>query len=166
MYIKMVGDATKYQGTLENVGSHLIKVSGLIQHTSGFQLYLDNDVLVGDYSDYIYPYNDPNLGEGVFEYSDNNMVYEEVEAPTREEQEEKKIQSVITKTVGEDIYSLTEQITDITNLLTPIYEALLELQDKLNVESEEVEEEKVEQEQEANVIEENEEENVEEEEGE
>lgn len=161
MYIKMVGDATKYQGTLENVGSHLIKVSGLIQHTSGFQLYLDNDVLVGDYSDYIYPYNNPNLGEGVFEYSNNNMVYEEVEAPTREEQEEKKIQSVITKTVGEDIYSLTEQIADITNLLTPIYEALLELQDKLHVESEEEEEEKVEQE--ANVEEENVEENVEEE---
>ena len=153
MYIKMVGDATKYQGTLENVGSHLIKVSGLIQHTSGFQLYLDNDVLVGDYSDYIYPYNDPNLGEGVFEYSNNNMVYEEIEAPTREEQEEKKIQSVITKTVSEDIYSLTEQIADITSLLTPIYEALLELQEKLNVESEEVEEEKVEQE--ANVEEEN-----------
>ena len=78
MYIKIVGDTTKYQGKLERVGLHLIKVSGLIQHTSGFRLYLDNDVLVGDYSTFVYPYLNPNLGEGIYMYSDNNLSYQNI----------------------------------------------------------------------------------------
>ena len=129
MYIKIVGDTTKYQGVLENVGSHLIKVSGLIQHTSGFQLFLDDDTLIGDYSDYIYPYNDPNLGEGVYEYSDNNLSYEEFEAPTKEEQEQQKIESIITKSVGQDIASLKARVDELTDVVASLYEVILELQD-------------------------------------
>lgn len=128
MYIKIVGDTTKYQGVLENVGSHLIKVSGLIQHTSGFQLFLDDDTLIGDYSDYIYPYNDPNLGEGVYEYSDNNLSYEEFEAPTKAEQEQQKIESIITKSVGQDIASLKARVDELTDAVASLYEAVLELQ--------------------------------------
>ena len=136
MYIKIVGDTTKYQGTLENMGNHLIKVSGLIQHTSGFQLFLDNDVLVGDYSNYIYPYDDPNLGEGVYEYSDNNMSYAEIEAPVKEEQEIQKIESVIAKTVGEDVTRLKERIAELTDIVTSLYETILELQEVSNSQDE------------------------------
>lgn len=132
MYIKIVGDATKYQGTLERIGLHLIKVSGLIQHTSGFRLYLDNDILVGDYSKFIYPYNDPNLGEGVYEYSDNNMDYEEEEKkPSKEEQERQKIEKIINQTVGEDITNLSEQITEFSNILAPMYEVILDIQNSI-----------------------------------
>ena len=137
MYIKIVGDTTKYQGVLENVGSHLIKVSGLIQHTSGFQLFLDDDTLIGDYSDYIYPYNDPNLGEGVYEYSDNNLSYEEFEAPTKEEQEQQKIKSIITKSVGQDIASLKARVDELTDAVASLYEAILELQNAPTEETEE-----------------------------
>ena len=132
MYIKIVGDTTKYQGTLERIGLHLIKVSGLIQHTSGFRLYLDNDVLVGDYSTFVYPYLDPNLGEGVYEYSDNNMDYEEEsQKPDKEEQERQKIQTIIHETIDSDINSLVQQTIEVTNTLAPMYEVILEIQDAL-----------------------------------
>ena len=137
MYIKMVGDTAKYQGTLERVGLHLIKVSGLIQHTSGFRLYLDNDVLVGDYSTFVYPYLNPNLGEGVYEYSDNNMDYEEEEKPSDEEKERQKIEEIITEKVGGDIELLTQQMIEMSNILAPMYEVILEIQDALNPQDEE-----------------------------
>lgn len=132
MYIKIVGDTAKYQGTLERVGLHLIKVSGLIQHTSGFRLYLDNDILVGDYSTFVYPYLNPNLGEGVYEYSDNNMDYEEEEKPSDEEKERQKIEKIITEKVGGDIELLTQQMIEMSNILAPMYEVILEIQDTLN----------------------------------
>lgn len=132
MYIKIVGDTTKYQGKLERVGLHLIKVSGLVQHTSGFRLYLDNDVLVGDYSTFTYPYLDPNLGAGIYMYSDNNLDYEEdVIKPSKEEEERKKIEDVITKMVSADISSLSNQINDISEMLLPMYEVILDIQDAL-----------------------------------
>ena len=131
MYIKIVGDTTKYQGTLERVDLHLIKVSGLTQHTSGFRLYLDNDVLVGDYSTFVYPYLNPNLGEGVYEYSDNNMEYEDFEQPTQEEKERQKIESIIEQKVGSDIASLAQQMVEVSNILAPMYEVILEIQEAL-----------------------------------
>lgn len=128
MYIQIVGDTTKYQGNLERIGLHLIKVSGLVQHTSGFRLYLDNGVLVGDYSEFVYPYIDPNLGEGVYEYSDNNLSYEEFEAPIKEEQEKQKIESIITQSVGQDIDSLKAKVDELTDVVASLYETILELQ--------------------------------------
>jgi hypothetical protein len=137
MYIKMVGDTTKYHGALERMGDHLIKVSGLIQHTSGFRLYQDNDVLIGDYSTFVYPYLDPNLGEGVYEYSDNNMDYEkESTKPSKEEEERKKIENIILNTVGGDINSLTQQMSDIVNILTPMYEVILDIQEAIQPQDE------------------------------
>ena len=131
MYIKIVGDTTKYQGKLERIGLHLIKVSGLIQHTSGFRLYLDNDVLVGDYSTFVYPYLDPNLGEGVFEYSDNNMQYDDKDIPSKEEQERQKIENIIAEKVSGDICLLSQQMIELSNILAPMYEVILEIQDIL-----------------------------------
>ena len=132
MYIRIVGDTTKYQGKLERIGLHLIKVSGLIQHESGFRLYLDNDVMVGDYSNFVYPYLDPNLGEGVFMYSDNNMDYEEESTkPSKEEQKQKEIEGIVLKTVGADINALAQQCIAINDSLLPMYEVLLEIQEAL-----------------------------------
>jgi hypothetical protein len=53
----------------------MIKVIGLIQDLSGFQLYSDSQELIGDYSTYVYEYDNPNLGENIFEYTDNGAVY-------------------------------------------------------------------------------------------
>lgn len=132
MYIRIVGDTTKYQGKLERIGLHLIKVSGLIQHESGFRLYLDNDVMVGDYSNFVYPYLDPNLGEGVFMYSDNNMDYEEESTkPSKEEQKQKEIEGIVLKTVGADINALAQQCIAINDSLLPMYEVLLEIQEAI-----------------------------------
>lgn len=131
MYIKIVGDTTKYQGKLERMGLHLIKVSGLIQHTSGFRLYTDNDILVGDYSQFVYPYLDPTLGEGVYEYSDNDMSYDDEEQPSKDEQERQKIEDIIEKKVGGDIASLSQQLIEVSNILAPMYEVILEIQEAL-----------------------------------
>lgn len=137
MYIKIVGDTTKYQGKLERVGLHLIKVSGLVQHTSGFRLYLDNDVLVGDYSTFVYPYLDPNLGAGIYMYSDNNLNYEEdTIKPSKEEEERKKIEDVITKMVSADINTLSNQLNDISEMLLPMYEVILDIQNALQPQEE------------------------------
>lgn len=138
MYIRVVGDTTKYQGKLERIGLHLIKVSGLVQHESGFRLYLDNDVMVGDYSKFVYPYLDPDLGEGVFMYSDNNMDYEEESTkPSKEEQKKKEIEGVVIKTVGDDINALAQQCIAINESLLPMYEVLLEIQAALIPQDEE-----------------------------
>lgn len=142
MFIRIVGDTTKYQGKLERIGLHLIKVSGLIQHKSGFRLYLDNDIMVGDYSKFIYPYEDPNLGEGVYMYSDNNLVYEEeVNKPTIEEKKERKVKDIITKTVGNDITLLSQQVNETNDMLIAMYDVLSEIQAALVPSEEEGEEE-------------------------
>lgn len=136
MYIKIVGDTAKYQGSIERVNAHLIKVSGLIKHTSGFRIYLDNDTLIGDYSTFVYPYEDPNLGEGIYEYSDNNMNYEEEsQKPSKEEQERQKIENIISKTVGDEIAILTQQMIELSNIITPMYEVILDIQDTIKPQS-------------------------------
>lgn len=140
MFIRIVGDTTKYKGKLERIGLHLIKVSGLIQHESGFRLYLDNDVMIGDYSKFIYPYEDPNLGEGVYMYSDNNLVYEEeVNKPTIEEEKERKVKDIIIKTVGDDVTLLSQQVNETNDMLIAMYGILSEIQAAL-IPSEEEEE--------------------------
>lgn len=143
MFIRIVGDTTKYQGKLERIGLHLIKVSGLIQHESGFRLYLDNDVMIGDYSKFIYPYKDPNLGEGVYMYSDNNLVYEEeVNKPTIEEEKERKVKDIIAKTVGDDVTLLSQQVNETNDMLIAMYGILSEIQAALIPSEEEEEKEK------------------------
>lgn len=143
MFIRIVGDTTKYQGKLERIGLHLIKVSGLIQHESGFRLYLDNDVMIGDYSKFIYPYEDPNLGEGVYMYSDNNLVYEkEVNKPTIEEEKERKVKDIIAKTVGDDVALLSQEVNETNDMLIAMYGILSEIQAALTPSEEEEKEEK------------------------
>jgi hypothetical protein len=143
MFIRIVGDTTKYQGKLERIGLHLIKVSGLIQHKSGFRLYLDNDIMIGDYSKFIYPYEDPNLGEGVYMYSDNNLVYEEeVNKSTIEEEKERKIKDIVIETVGDDVTLLSQQVNETNDMLIAMYGILSEIQAALIPSEEEEEKEK------------------------
>jgi hypothetical protein len=88
--------------------------------------------MVGDYSNFIYPYLDPNLGEGVFMYSDNNMDYEEESTkPSKEEQKQKEIEGIVLKTVGADINALAQQCIAINDSLLPMYEVLLEIQEAI-----------------------------------
>ena len=70
---------------------HIIEVVGLPQTTSGFKFYLDNDMMVGDYSEFttIYRVIDSNT----IQYSNDSSIYVEPEpipvpepyVPTEEE---------------------------------------------------------------------------------
>ena len=73
--LKFADDNNFYKCEVQRMSEHMIKVIGLIQDLSGFQLYSDSKELIGDYSTYVYEYNNPNLGENIFEYTDNGAVY-------------------------------------------------------------------------------------------
>lgn len=128
MYIKVVGDTAKYHGELECVNEHLIKVTGLVKNLNGFRLYLDNDTLIGDYSAYTYLYDDPTLGAGIYEYSDNNMSYEDIGKPSQKEQAENKVKEIVEESVGKDIKGLSEQINNLSEMFIPMYSAILDMQ--------------------------------------
>lgn len=124
-YIKMVGDNSKYKGELTVVNKHIIEVRGLIQNLNGFRLYQDNDTLIGDYSKYIYAYEDPNLGEGIYRYSDNNAEYEgSSEQETKEQEELAKIESVVKKVVSTDIADMLARIEEIESALLEFYDSI------------------------------------------
>lgn len=132
MYIKMIGDNTKYQGHLERIGTHLIKVSGLIQHTTGFMLYLDNNELAGDYSKFVYPYLDPNLGEGVYMYSDNNAIYKEDEGIiSKEDAERQKIIGIINEYIGNDLKDLKQEAKDLNDIIGSVQDTMEGLEQAL-----------------------------------
>jgi hypothetical protein len=60
------------------------------------------------------------------------MDYEEEEKkPSKEEQERQKIEKIINQTVGEDITNLSEQITEFSNILAPMYEVILDIQNSI-----------------------------------
>jgi hypothetical protein len=73
--LKFADDNNFYKCEVQRMSEHMIKVVGLIQDLSGFQLYSDSKELIGDYSTYVYEYDNPNLGENIFEYTDNGAVY-------------------------------------------------------------------------------------------
>ena len=134
MYIKIVGDTTKYQGKLERIGAHIIRVSGIVQSNKGFRLYLDNDTLVGDYSKFIYSYENPNLGEGIYEYSDNNASYEDDQnTPTKEEEEKVKIEKIIDSYIGNDLRDLMGEVNELYNLIIPLYDTLGTIEEALGI---------------------------------
>lgn len=73
--LKFADDNNFYKCEVQRMSEHMIKVIGLIQDLSGFKLYSDSKELIGDYSTYVYEYDNPNLGENIFEYTDNGAVY-------------------------------------------------------------------------------------------
>lgn len=132
MYIKIVGDTTKYQGKLERIGTHVIRVSGLIQSNKGFRLYLDNDTLISDYSKFIYTYENPNLGEGIYEYSDNNASYvDDQNTPTKEEEERIRVERIIDNHIGNDLRDLMGEVNELYNLILPLYDTLGTIEEAL-----------------------------------
>ena len=125
-YIKMGGDNSKYQGTLEVMGKHLIKVSGLVKNTNGFRLYLDNGELIGDYSKYTHIYENPNLGENVYEYTDNGMSYEEREKEIKDKQEKDKIKHIVDDMYLTKFNEIQTQLSELQENLISIYESMFE----------------------------------------
>lgn len=73
--LKFADDNNFYKCEVQRMSEHMIKVIGLIQDLSGFQLFSDSKEMIGDYSSYVYEYQNPNLGENIFEYTDNGAVY-------------------------------------------------------------------------------------------
>lgn len=73
--LKFADDNNFYKCEVQRMSEHMIKVIGLIQDLSGFQLYSESKEMIGDYSTYVYEYQNPNLGENIFEYTDNGAKY-------------------------------------------------------------------------------------------
>ena len=126
-YIKMGGDNSKYQGKLEIMGKHLIKVSGLVKNTNGFKLYLDNDELIGDYSKYTHIYENPDLGENVYEYTDNGMSYEDREKEAKEKKEKDKIKHIVDDMYLIKFNEIQAQLSELQENLISIYESIIEV---------------------------------------
>ena len=73
--LKFADDNNFYKCEVQRMSEHMIKVIGLIQDLSGFQLYSESKEMIGDYSTYVYEYQNPNLGENIFEYTNNGAEY-------------------------------------------------------------------------------------------
>lgn len=71
-YIKFLNDNTHFQGVIKVVDEHTIEVQGCPRHLTGFELYTDADYMFGDYSDFKYDYEEPELGKNVCRYTDDN----------------------------------------------------------------------------------------------
>ena len=135
-YIKMGGDNSKYQGKLEVMSKHLIKVSGLVKNTNGFRLYLDNGELIGDYSKYTHIYENPDLGENVYEYTDNGMSYEEREKEVKDKKEKDKIKHIVDDMYLVKFNEIQEQLSELQENLISMYESMFEISNEEGKEEE------------------------------
>ena len=109
---------------------HIIEVVGLPQTTSGFNFYLDNDMMVGDYSDYttIYRVIDSNT----IQYSKDGSIYVEPEpipipepyVPTEEELAEIERQNKIVE-INSQIEVLKAELARTDYQITKGYEFVL-----------------------------------------
>ena len=137
-YIKMGGDNSKYQGKLEVMSKHLIKVSGLVKNTNGFRLYLDNGELIGDYSKYTHIYENPDLGENIYEYTDNGMSYEEREKEAKDKKEKDKIKHIVDDMYLVKFNEIQEQLSELQENLISMYESMFETSNEEKEEESEV----------------------------
>ena len=63
----------KLNGIIKPINSNVIEVSNLPLMTDGFEVYMDNDVLVGDYKAYKTLYR--MIDDNTYQYSNNESVY-------------------------------------------------------------------------------------------
>lgn len=71
-YIKFLNNDTHYQGIIKVIDEHTIEVQNCPRHLTGFELYTDADYMFGDYTEFKYDYEEPNLGKNVYRYTDDN----------------------------------------------------------------------------------------------
>lgn len=152
--LKFADDENYYKCEIQRMSEHMVKVSGLIQDLSGFQIFSDSHVMIGDYSKYVYEYDNPHLDENVFEYTDNGAVYpsegkdkslketllDELKAYTQEQnqivandmakklsKESKNITSVLDKTAQASDSQLAELQMTIVDIYATMQEILVAL---------------------------------------
>ena len=71
-YIKFLNSDEHLDGKVKIIDDHTVEISGCNQNLSGFQLFTDADFMFGDYSKYKYDYEEPNLGDKVYRYTNDN----------------------------------------------------------------------------------------------
>ena len=71
-YIKFLNSDEHLDGTIRVIDEHTIEVTGCNQNLSGLQWFTDSDIMFGDYSKFKYDYGEPNLGDKVYKYTNDN----------------------------------------------------------------------------------------------
>lgn len=71
-YIKFLNSDEHLDGVVRVVDEHIIEVTGCNQNLSGLQWFTDSDIMFGDYSKFKYDYGEPNLGDQVYKYTNDN----------------------------------------------------------------------------------------------
>lgn len=136
--LKFADDPNFYKCEVQRMSEHMIKVIGLIQDLSGFQLFSDSHVMIGDYSTYVHEYDNPNLDENVFEYTDNGAEYpsegadkslketilDELKAYTREQNQ--ILTNDMTKTLSKESKNISDTLEKTTELTDSQFEELQE----------------------------------------
>lgn len=74
-YIKFNDSEDKYNIPIKIIDEHTIRIEKAPQNLSGVCLFLDNDLMVGDYSSYIFLVRAVSDIENIYEYSDDNHEY-------------------------------------------------------------------------------------------
>lgn len=82
MLIKFVGDRETQTGKAEVTGENLIKLYNLPENTRGFEVFLEDGTLVGDYKEYTTVYQ---KGEGWYILSNDGTVHQEEKPIVSEE---------------------------------------------------------------------------------
>lgn len=70
-YIKF-NDGAIVKAKVTIIDEHTLRVDGSSKNTSGFKIYTDADVEIGNYSDYRYDYENKTLDKNVYEYTNDN----------------------------------------------------------------------------------------------
>lgn len=78
----------KQIGEIIPISDNIIEVTGLLQSTSGFIFYLDNNIAVGNYDDFTTIYK--TIDETTIQYSNDGTIYVEPPTPPPPTEEEKK----------------------------------------------------------------------------
>lgn len=76
-YIKFLNSDLPLTGKVKRIDEHTIEIRGCNQNLSGFQLFTDSSMMFGDYSLYRFDYGEPNLGDKVYRYTDDNHKWKQ-----------------------------------------------------------------------------------------
>lgn len=108
-YIKFLNSDEHLNGNVKIIDDHTVEVSGCNQNLSGFQLFTDADFMFGDYSKYKYDYEEPNLGDKVYRYTNDNHKWQKPIYTT----------TFATNGGGTLIGSTTQTVEDYEDLMIP-----------------------------------------------